>query len=97
MSSSPSRADFQVARREITRSSDPGSLRAAGEVFDARRIIEPSGTFIDRAELDEHYDGEPLPGLRAQAELAIPNFALIVAQRAVGPSATLSGSDFSTG
>ena len=39
---------------------------------DVRRVIEPSGRFIDRAELEEHYDGGRFPGLRAQAELAIP-------------------------
>lgn len=40
--------------------------------FDVRRVIEPCGRFIDRAELEEHYDGGRFPGLRAQAELAIP-------------------------
>ena len=39
---------------------------------DVRRVIEPSGRFIDRAELDRQYDGGRFPGLRAQAELAIP-------------------------
>jgi len=44
---------------------------------DVRRVVEPSGSFIDRAELDEHYDEGRFPGLlitrtpRA-AELAIP-------------------------
>jgi hypothetical protein len=52
------------------------AIQAACELLakssDVRRIIEPSGTFIDRAELDEHYDGGRFPGLRAQIELAIP-------------------------
>ena len=52
------------------------AIQAACELLakssDVRRIIEPSGTFIDRAELDEHYDGGRFPGLRAQTELAIP-------------------------
>jgi hypothetical protein len=39
---------------------------------DVRRVIEPNGRFIDRAELERHYDGGRFPGLRAQAELAIP-------------------------
>jgi len=52
------------------------AIQAACELLakssDVRRIIEPSGTFIDRAELDEHYDGGRFPGLSAQTELAIP-------------------------
>jgi len=31
---------------------------------DVRRIIEPNGSFIERAELDEHYDNGHFPGLR---------------------------------
>jgi hypothetical protein len=42
------------------------------KAYDVRRVIEPSGRFIDRAELDDIYDGGRFPGLRAQAELAIP-------------------------
>ena len=41
------------------------AIQAACELLakssDFRRIIEPGGTFIDRAELDEHYDGGPSP------------------------------------
>jgi hypothetical protein len=52
------------------------AIQAACELLakssDVRRIIEPSGTFIDRAELNEHYDGDRFPGLRAQTELANP-------------------------
>ena len=36
-------------------------LLAAG--CDVRRIIEPSGSFIERTELDEHYDEGHFPGL----------------------------------
>ena len=36
-------------------------LLAAG--CDVRRVIEPSGSFIERAELDEHYDEGHFPGL----------------------------------
>jgi hypothetical protein len=31
---------------------------------DVRRIIEPHGSFIERAELDAHYDEGRFPGLR---------------------------------
>ena len=52
------------------------AIQAACELLakscDVRRVIERSGAFIGRAELDEHYDGGRFPGLRAQAELAIP-------------------------
>jgi hypothetical protein len=30
------------------------------------RVIEPSGLFIERAELDEHFDEGRFPGLRRQ-------------------------------
>ena len=42
--------------------------------YDVRRVIEPSGAFIERQELDEHYDEGRFPGLRQQsrAELSIP-------------------------
>jgi hypothetical protein len=48
-------------------------LLAAG--YDVRRVIEPSGSFIERAELDEHYDDGYFPGLTRpvyRPELAIP-------------------------
>jgi hypothetical protein len=32
--------------------------------YDVRRIIEPYGSFIERAELDAHYDEGRFPGLR---------------------------------
>jgi hypothetical protein len=32
--------------------------------YDVRRIIEPNGSFIDRAALDAHYDEGRFPGLR---------------------------------
>ena len=31
---------------------------------DVRRIIEPHGAFIERSELDQHFDGGRFPGLR---------------------------------
>ena len=31
---------------------------------DVRRILEPNGSTIERAELDEHYDSGRFPGLR---------------------------------
>jgi hypothetical protein len=36
--------------------------------YDVRRIVEPSGSFIGRAELDEHYDDGRFPGLRRLLE-----------------------------
>ena len=32
--------------------------------YEVRRVIEPNGSFIERAELDEHYDNGHFPGLR---------------------------------
>jgi hypothetical protein len=32
--------------------------------FDVRRVIEPSGAFIERPELEAHYDERRFPGLR---------------------------------
>ena len=32
--------------------------------YDVRKIIEPNGLFIERAELDAHYDEGRFPGLR---------------------------------
>ena len=44
------------------------AIRVACELldqsYDVRRIIEPSGTFIERAELNAHYDQGRFPGLR---------------------------------
>jgi hypothetical protein len=31
---------------------------------DVRRIVEPHGAFIERSELDQHFDGGRFPGLR---------------------------------
>jgi hypothetical protein len=43
------------------------------QAYDVRRIIEPSGSFIERAEIDAHYDYGRFPGLRRsqQATLAL--------------------------
>ena len=32
--------------------------------YDVRRVIEPGGTFIERPELEAHYDEGRFPGLR---------------------------------
>jgi hypothetical protein len=57
----------QLARSGAARSRD-AAIRAACERLaqscDVRRIIEPNGTAIERAKLDEHYDGGRFPGLR---------------------------------
>ena len=57
----------KLPRSRAARSRD-GAILAACELLaegnDVRRIIEPSGSFIERAELDEHYDGGRFPGLR---------------------------------
>ena len=44
------------------------------QAYDVRRVIEPSGAFIERQELDQHYDGGRFPGLqrRRRTELSIP-------------------------
>jgi hypothetical protein len=31
---------------------------------DVRRVVEPNGSFIERTELDEHFDSGRFPGLR---------------------------------
>ena len=44
--------------------------------FDVRRVIEPSGAFIERPELEAHYDEGRFPGLgrpvRNPSQLSIP-------------------------
>jgi hypothetical protein len=68
----------QLPRSRAARSRDAAihvacELLAAG--CDVRRVIEPSGSFIERAELDEHYDDGHFPGLTRpvyRPELAIP-------------------------
>ena len=43
--------------------------------LDVRRILEPNGRSIERAELNEHYDQGKFPGLRRQLvarELVLP-------------------------
>jgi hypothetical protein len=44
--------------------------------LDVRRILEPNGRSIERAELNEHYDQGKFPGLRRQLvarELVLPS------------------------
>jgi hypothetical protein len=40
--------------------------------FDVRRILEPNGSSIERAELDEHYDEGRFPGLRLRKQRRHP-------------------------
>ena len=44
------------------------AIRVACELLsqscDVRRVIEPNGSFIERGELDEHFDSGRFPGLR---------------------------------
>jgi hypothetical protein len=66
----------QLPRSRASRSRD-GAIHVACKLlatgFDVRRVIEPSGSFIERAELDEHYDEGHFPGLiRTVPEIAIP-------------------------
>jgi hypothetical protein len=57
----------QLPRSRAARSRD-AAIHAACELLaegnDVRRIVEPSGAFIERAELDEHFDRGRFPGLR---------------------------------
>jgi hypothetical protein len=57
----------QMPISRAARSRD-GAIRAACELLaegcDVRRILEPNGRSIERAELDQHYDGGKFPGLR---------------------------------
>ena len=57
----------RLPRSRAARSRD-AAIHAACELLaegnDVRRIVEPSGVFIERAELDEHYDSGRFPGLR---------------------------------
>ena len=37
--------------------------------YDVRRVLEPNGTSIERAELDGHYDEGRFPGLHSRKRL----------------------------
>ena len=56
----------ELPRSQAARSRD-AAIHTACELLargcDVRRIIEPDGRFIGRAELDEHYDEGRFPGL----------------------------------
>ena len=57
----------QLPRSRAARSRDAAILAACellAEGNDVRRIVEPSGAFIDRAELDGHYGRGRFPDLR---------------------------------
>ena len=60
----------QLPRSRAARSRDAAILAACellADGNDVRRIVEPSGAFIDRAELDGHYDGGRFPDLRIRS------------------------------
>ena len=38
--------------------------------YDVRRVLEPNGTSIERAELDGHYDEGRFPGLHPREQLS---------------------------
>jgi len=70
----------QLPRSRAARSRD-AAIHAACELLaqacDVRRIIEPSGGFIERAELEAHYDHGRFPGLwRSTANCTCPFAAL---------------------
>ena len=56
-----------LPKSRAARSRD-AAIQAACELlnlsFDVWRVIEPNGSFIERAELDEHFDDGRFPGLR---------------------------------
>ena len=61
-------AEFgRLPQSRAARSRD-AAIKAACELlahsYDVRRILEPNGMSIERAELDEHYDQGRFPGLR---------------------------------
>ena len=58
--------------------------------FDVRRVIEPSGAFIERQELEQHYDDGRFPGLqrRPRTELSIPHLEAVESPSAVATAAT---------
>ena len=55
-----------LAQSRAARSWD-SAIHVAWELLspscDVRRIIEPNGSFIERPELDEHFDGGRFPGM----------------------------------
>ena len=56
----------QLPRSCAARSRDTAIHTACellAEGCDVRRVLEPNGRSIERAELDEHYDGGRFPGL----------------------------------
>lgn len=66
----------QLAQSRAVRSRD-AAIQVACELLnegcDVRRVIQPNGAFIERGELDAHYDEGRFPGLRrCAAALQIP-------------------------
>jgi hypothetical protein len=64
----------ELAQSRAARSRD-SAIHVACELLsqscDVRRIVEPNGSFIERAELDKHFDGGRFPGLRRHASLIV--------------------------
>ena len=62
----------RLPQSRAARSRD-AAIKAACELlahsYDVRRILEPNGRSIERAELDEHYDQGRFPGLRTPRRL----------------------------
>ena len=60
----------RLPRSRAARSRD-SAIQTACELldqsFDVRRVIEPGGAFIERPELEAHYDEGRFPGLRKPA------------------------------
>ena len=71
----------QLPRSRAARSRDT-AIHTACELLadgcDVRRILEPNGRSIERAELDAHYDEGRFPGLRLQRVTASPSAHLAV-------------------
>jgi hypothetical protein len=57
----------ELAQSRAARSRD-SAIHVACELldqsYDVRRIVEPNGSFIERPELNAHYDEGRFPGLR---------------------------------
>ena len=69
----------QLPRSRAARSRDAAITIACellAQSIDVRRVIEPGGSFIERAELDQHYDLGRFPGLHIPKQ---PPLRLVVA------------------
>lgn len=63
----------RLPQSRAARSRD-AAIRVACELlaqsYDVRRVVEPNGTSIERAELDEHNDEGRFPGISARRQLS---------------------------